>query len=660
MNNIIKQKVELEKLFNEATSSTLYQADIQKFGKISNLLNSQKQLSKEFIRLIKSNLSGRKHPKSQLLVLELIEFTTCKCTNALHNEYNSKSFLKIINTIFNSINLASNVKEKTLSLILFWEKFFENKKDIFGNFNWYYKNIKKRDIPFPTYVPSPYSTSQYNPQKNTKFFNNNNNQNNFIEQNSNNNQNNNNNQKNFNNYQNNNNNNNEINKDNLTPRQLKLFNDLEVVVENIDVANSLISSKDRGMSQELVNRLKQMEQRLLKLPDNLMNCGEDFLYSYTMALLEDINITKNRYMTMKNGRNPDNFVSRRYQVIIDYNQSQNVDKFDNLQNEYGISSEKKIDPFDGNAQQQEGGADLLDLDVNNNQSNQNHPQPQGEQFDFGNQNQQQGQGEVYDNFPKQDQNQQGGFDNFGNQGQQQGGQQYDFGNQGQQQGGQQNNFGNENQQQGGQEGFGNSNNYYTPESNIKYSDKHKPNIPNYNDPDNQVNDPFAQIDYSNMINPNKNQNDNDNQGGNNQNNNQGGDQFDFGNQGGNNQNNNQGGGDQFDFGNQGGNNQNNNNQGGDQFDFGNQGGNQNNNNQGGNQFDDFGNQNNNQGGDQFDFANQGNNQNNNNQSFGNQGNKQEGNQGKNNQGGNQFDFDNFGQNQKTDNKKNNQDDVFLF
>ncbi len=147
---------DLEVLVDNVTSKSIFNPDLRQFNKISKMINSKKDLARNFVQMIKAKLKSRKSPITQLIILELIEFTTCKCGTSLHTEYNAKSFLKIINSIFNQPNLTVEVKEKTLHVIQFFDNFFKNKRELLGNFHWYYDNINSRNIPFPVYERSIY------------------------------------------------------------------------------------------------------------------------------------------------------------------------------------------------------------------------------------------------------------------------------------------------------------------------------------------------------------------------------------------------------------------------------------------------------------------------------------------------------------------------
>jgi hypothetical protein len=296
MDQNIKAVAELEKLVNEATSQTLLKADLNRLKRISEIINSRSTMPKPFVNLIKTKLASAKHPKSQLLTLELIEYTTCKCGQTLHNEYNSKSFLQIINSIFNQRNLADEVKDKALWLIQFWERFFDSKRDVLGNFGWYYNNINKRGIPFPPFKNSIY----YDPNSVAKAPQGGNQHQandygptmaqpvvgmNFM--------------------------------DHMDEREKKLYRDLNVVLDNIKVANSMIDEKDMSAIDDVMINIKSMEKKLLALPDKLSHAQEDFLYKFCMAIIEDIGVTIDRHYRLVSKLSIPKFVSKSDQVVED-------------------------------------------------------------------------------------------------------------------------------------------------------------------------------------------------------------------------------------------------------------------------------------------------------------------------------------------------------
>ena len=78
-------------------------------------------------------------------------------------------------------------------------------------------------------------------------------------------------------------------------KKKKLLKDLEVVRDNVILFNSLVTNKEKLLAGELFNRIEKMEGRLMKLPDVLNSQNEEFLYLYTMALIQDIENSMERY-----------------------------------------------------------------------------------------------------------------------------------------------------------------------------------------------------------------------------------------------------------------------------------------------------------------------------------------------------------------------------
>ncbi len=294
MQNDIKKIMELERIINQVTSPTVFEPDLTKFAEIRDIINSSKIIPAKFVNLIKEKLIGRKHYKTQLVALELIEFTTCTCNMVLHNLYNSKSFLKLINTIFNQPNLSNKVKEKTLYLIQFWNEFFQQKKDLLSNFAWYYKSIKNRGIDFALYKPSIYLNQTK--QNNSSYQNLRQNQNKpkrvVIK---------------------------DVDQSLFNQKQSKLYKDLSVVVNLVITINSLISIKDFIKANNLTKTLSQMEYKMQNLPNTLQQKGEKFLFVFLKALFQDINQSKYRLMCLRNKTNLRPFNPSINQVIQNYN-----------------------------------------------------------------------------------------------------------------------------------------------------------------------------------------------------------------------------------------------------------------------------------------------------------------------------------------------------
>jgi hypothetical protein len=437
MDQHIKAMGELDKLLTETTSPTVLKADLAKFKRISDILNSRTNIPKDFVKALRSKIMSLKHPRSQLMLFELMEYTTCKCPGPIHTEYNNKEFLQVLNSVFNQAQLGDEVRNKLLGLIQFWNVTFESRKDIFPNFSWYYNVIQSRGVPFPPFKPSPYgegkqamgtgqapqntrapagfesagaggfggSSGSSGSTKDDAMF------------------------------------------ETLDPKQKKLFKDLSVVLENVQLANSMMDANERELD-EVVGSIAKMQAKLQPLPDRLLEANEGFLHAYCVAILEDTNFTLNRYQRFAQRQPAPKFNSQAEQVIEQARQM------------FAQQSQPQQSNDLGNPQFVDQGHDHLQ---GQGQFDGGFAQPQHNQagFDHGfgdhNQQPQQGFGDFHSQHQQQDFNQgvghggfEQGFGGFGNQvgghdqhQQQQGfGGFGDFSSQGQQQqGGQENAFG---------------------------------------------------------------------------------------------------------------------------------------------------------------------------------------------------------------------------
>lgn len=60
---------------------------------------------------------------------------------------------------------------------------------------------------------------------------------------------------------------------------------MNVVKDNIVVANELIDNKEREVASQIVKTLQKMEMKLMQLPDILDKENEQYLYKLTLALI---------------------------------------------------------------------------------------------------------------------------------------------------------------------------------------------------------------------------------------------------------------------------------------------------------------------------------------------------------------------------------------
>ena len=320
METQVKITGELDKLVREATTSTTIKPDVNRFRRIAELVNAKPTIPKEFVKMLKSRLAAAKHPKSQFLLLDLIEYTTCKCGVHLHNEYNSKVFLQQINAIFNQKMLTDEVRDKALFLIQFWHYFFINKADVLGNFTEYYNTIRKRGVQFPAKTQSDYFVENESPKRKAKAESQSMSIN--VEHTSKDQE------------------KNAIDISSFTEKQKKLWKDLNVVVDNVELANSLIDAKEWESLEEVMNNLEIMEKKLQVLPDKLQKADESFLCDFTNALLADIVTTKSRYIALNQGIRPEPFAAKTTAVVKKQSDPSSQFNFDERENHFGLIKEE--------------------------------------------------------------------------------------------------------------------------------------------------------------------------------------------------------------------------------------------------------------------------------------------------------------------------------
>lgn len=179
-----------------------------------------------------------------------------------------------------------------MSLIQFWNIFFEDQKDLLPNFSWYYNVIKSKSVEFPPITVSPYAQSkaskkvnrnpnlpidysdeeivEYNRSNSKKSRRN-------IEQIS---------------Y---------IDISEFNEKKIKLYNDLLVVLENIELTNSIINNKgDKEILKTMVLNLNQMENKFESLKSKLESAGEIQLHEFTDDLLKEIMVVYKRSNSYSN------------------------------------------------------------------------------------------------------------------------------------------------------------------------------------------------------------------------------------------------------------------------------------------------------------------------------------------------------------------------
>ena len=344
METKLKKVMELETLINQSTSPTLLRPDLRKFRDISAIISNAPGIEKDFIKIIKSKLKNAQNPKSVLLVLELVEYTTCTCESGLHAEYNDRGFLQVYNTIFNNKNLREEIQLKSLSIVQLWFFLFEAYSATYPNFAWYYNAIKDRGVIFPPFKKSPYLSMNVS-QIEDKSFVENPRVSQMVQERP---------------------KGEEISKVEEKESQVhssmrmrgsarRLYKDLCDVYGNIQLSNEMIDQKNIEVADDIIVVIKPIEKRLLALPDKLLEANEDLLYKLCLALIEDAGVSIDRHTRLANKQPVPKFHSKS-KVVLKENNLLNPADGTPVQIERGLNSAKSqnqnrelinssIDPF---------------------------------------------------------------------------------------------------------------------------------------------------------------------------------------------------------------------------------------------------------------------------------------------------------------------------
>ena len=277
---------EMCSIFYLAIDSNNKKPQILTMQQLTNTLNNKMDTLPEFINLLKENIVKEKSPISQYLLLDLIEYTTCQCSANLYEEYNRKSFLKVINSLLMQENLHINVENKILHLIRFWELFFEENKYLYGNFTWFAAKLRSKGLSLSDNVISPYVALK--PDMTTIS---------SKEQAS------------------------QVIELEFNKNQIKLLKDLNVVIDNLKLANSMIDQFELKALSDVLVYIKAAGMKLEDLQLKLKKIEEEILLKYVEAILDDIKFTKLRYKKLKLGKPVPNFNTKTQTIIEDFRDS---------------------------------------------------------------------------------------------------------------------------------------------------------------------------------------------------------------------------------------------------------------------------------------------------------------------------------------------------
>lgn len=283
-NNHQNTTVSIKQLISFAIddANKLPQVDIMK--QIGMMLRDRPATVQDFVTHVKVQLLENKSAVSLYLLLELVEYTTCQCGADLHKEYNSKSFLKDYNVLLKRGGLEPLVQEKALYVLQFWVRYFKNEGERYKNFKWYYAGVKKMGVSFPVDSPSPYESRRIkvspvvvetqsrspSPVKQTEM---------------------------------------EFNK-----KQIKLLADLDVVVDNIRLANEMIDNKEGECLSDTMTHIDAMESKMESLPAKLNKPNEELIYQYSISIYNDLSNTKIRHEALRAKRKVPAFTTNTYNI----------------------------------------------------------------------------------------------------------------------------------------------------------------------------------------------------------------------------------------------------------------------------------------------------------------------------------------------------------
>lgn len=85
--------MDIEQLLNAATDSVCLNPKLDLFEQIGETFNRLPTSAKMYAPLLKKRLRN-KHPRTQILTLELVEYLTCVSWQQVHNVFHDLDFLQ--------------------------------------------------------------------------------------------------------------------------------------------------------------------------------------------------------------------------------------------------------------------------------------------------------------------------------------------------------------------------------------------------------------------------------------------------------------------------------------------------------------------------------------------------------------------------------------
>ena len=234
----------------------------------------------------------------QLLLLDVLDFLVDKGNMNIWSSISSKKFFQGLLDLLRTKDIPE-VQMKLLGLIQKWGLNFEDKKSALPNFFSVYNKLRNNNVQFPNDFESNYQIYINNSNSNNKYGDNRNDD-----------------------YENENNSDkedgetfyymeslkNKLKVPNFEHKYRRLVNFLVKMHDNIQMANLLMDSRERGGLKDIITTLREGNNTLI---DTISGgrLKDEKLMEITLGTTEDINQTLNREEDIKNGYKPKKFTS---------------------------------------------------------------------------------------------------------------------------------------------------------------------------------------------------------------------------------------------------------------------------------------------------------------------------------------------------------------
>lgn len=234
---------------------------------------------------------------NQTIALDIIDCLVDKCGISLHTQVGSKEFLgKLINLL--KSRDSPQIQVKILGLIKKWGNKFESSSDILPNFLQIYKSLSSNGVNFPSNFSSNYnkylksgSTTKITEFKDCS--------NNPVSS----------------NYEKDKDLSIEpvkLNSKNFKSKFKKFIDEMNIVIENIQLANQIIDASSIG--EQIDDSLRTIMLNLKNCEDSLIKAiqtqiSDEAVLAECFKLNDDLNTTRERYNMLKSNCQPNKFVS---------------------------------------------------------------------------------------------------------------------------------------------------------------------------------------------------------------------------------------------------------------------------------------------------------------------------------------------------------------